>query len=125
MGVIPLKIQGKMLAVGSTSHHRMQGTKRLLEQLMRHRGLRSVRNSYETHEATFLRVKIRKMYGINYPKSKPHFFSSDKRGKNGVLRGYYKDKGPRNICWALCLVREHFAIRGQTNGNEYVRLRTP
>jgi len=87
VGVILLKIQGKMLAVGSTSHYRMHGTKRLLEQLMRHRGLRSVKNSYETHEATFLRVKIRKMYGINYPKSKPHFFSSDKRGKKWSFEG--------------------------------------
>jgi len=74
VGVIPLKIRGEMPAVGSTSHRKMQGTKCLLGHLMRHRGLRSVRNNYGTREATFSRVEIKETYGINYPKSKPHFF---------------------------------------------------
>ena len=110
MGVIPLKIQGEMPAVGSASHRRMQGTERRLEQLMRHRGLRSIKNSYGTHEATFSRVKIREKHGINYPKSKPHFFSSDRREKTEVLRGYCRDRGPKNIGWALGLVQGHFAV---------------
>ena len=110
MGVISLKIQGEMLAIGSTSHHKMQGTKRRLEHLMRHRGLRSVRNTYGTRKATFSHVEIREKRGISYPKSKPHFFSLDRREKTGVLKGYYRDKGPKNICWALGLVQGHFAI---------------
>ena len=101
MGVIPLKIQGEMLAIGSTSHHKMQGTKRRLEHLMRHRGLRSVRNSYGTHKATFSSVEIKETYGINYPKSKPRFFSLDRREKTEVLRGYCRVKGSKNACWAL------------------------
>ena len=104
MGVIPLKIQGEMPAVGSTSHHRMHGIERCLEQLMRHRGLRSVRNTYGTRKATFSHVEIREKRGISYPKSKPHFFSLDRREKTGVLRGYCRDKGPKNIYWALGLV---------------------
>ena len=59
MGVIPLKIQGEMLAIGSTSHRRMHGIERCLEQLVRHRGLRSVKNSYRTRKVTFSRVEIR------------------------------------------------------------------
>ena len=98
MGVISLKIRGEMLAVGFTSHRKMQGTKCCLEHLMRHHGLRSVRNSYRTRETTFSHVEIKETYGIKYPKSKPHIFSSDKRGKTGVFRGYYGDKGPKNIC---------------------------
>ena len=98
MGVISLKIRGEMLAVGFTSHRKMQGTKCCLEHLMRHHGLRSVRNSYGTREATFSHVEIKETYGIKYPKSKPQIFSSDKRGKTGVFRGYYGDKGPKNIC---------------------------
>ena len=125
MGVIPLKIQREMPAIGSISHHKMQGTKHRLEHLMRHRGLRNVRNSYETRKATFSSVEIKETYVINYPKSKPHFFSSDKKEKTGVLRGYCRDEGPKNICWALGLVRGHFVVRRQINSNEDVRLRTP
>jgi len=82
----------------------MQGTKHRLEHLMRHRGLQSIRNSYRTCDVIFSRAEIKETYGINYPKSKPHFFSSDGRGKTGVLRGYCRDKGPKNICWTLGLV---------------------
>ena len=98
MGVIPLKFQGEAPAVGSTSHRRMQGIECRLEQLMRHRGLRSFRNSYGTCEATFSHMEIREKCGINYPNSKPHFFSSDGREKTGVLKGYCRAKGPKNIC---------------------------
>ena len=104
MGVIPLKIRGEMPVVGSTSHHKMQEIKRCLEYLMRHRGLRSVGNSYGTCEATFSSMEIKETYGINYPKSKLHFFSSDKKGKTEVLRSYCRDKGPKNKGWALGLV---------------------
>ena len=110
MGVIPLKIRGEMPTVGFTSHHKMQGTKRRLEHLMGHCRLRSVRNSYETRKATFSSVEIKETYVINYPKSKPHFFSSDKKEKTGVLRGYCRDEGPKNICWALGLVRGHIVV---------------
>ena len=104
MGVIPFKIREEMLAVGSTSHRKMQGTKCHLEHLMKHCGLRNVKNNYGTRKVTFSRVEIKETYGINYPKSKPHFFSSDKSEKIGVLRGYCRDEGPKNICWALGLV---------------------
>ena len=105
MGVIPLKIRGEMPAVGFTSHHKMQGTKRRLEHLMGHCRLRSVRNSYGTREAAFSRVEIKETYGINYPKSKSHFFSPrTRREKARVLRDYYRDKEPKNISWVLGLV---------------------
>jgi len=87
MGVIPLKIRGKMSAIGSTFHHKIQETKCRLEHLMRHRGLRSIRNTYGTREATFSRVKIKETYGINYPKSKPHFFLLGQEGKNRSFEG--------------------------------------
>ena len=65
-------------------------------------------------------------YGINYPKSKTPFFSPQiRRKKTGVLRGCCRDKGPKNICWALGLVQEEFVVQGQINSNEDVRLRTP
>ena len=73
MGVILLKIQEEMLTVGSTSHRKMQGTECYLEYLMRHRGLRSVRNSYGTCEAILSCVKIKETNGFNSPKSKSHF----------------------------------------------------
>ena len=38
---------------------------------------------------------------------------------------YGRDKVPKNICWALGLVRGYFAVREQINNNEYVRFRTP
>ena len=50
MGVISLKIRRKMSTVGSASHHWMRGTKRRLEQLMMHRGLQGVSNSYKEHQ---------------------------------------------------------------------------
>ena len=92
---------------------------------MRHHGLRSVRNSYRTCEATFSRVEIKKHMGLIIQNQKPHFFSSDRREKIGFLRGYCRDKGPKNICWALSLVQEQFVVQGQINSNEDVRLRTP
>jgi len=94
-----------MLVVGSTSHRRMQGTRHRLEHLMRCRGLRSVKNSYGTHEVTFSRMEIKETYGFTYPKSKPHFFSLDKREKTGVLRDYCRVDRSKNICWALGFVR--------------------
>ena len=104
MGVILLKIRGKMPAVGSTSHRKMQGTKRRLEHLMRHRGLRSFRNSYRTREVTFSRVEIKETYRINHPLSKSHFFSPRTRGEKleflGAIVGI---RGPRIYVgpWAL------------------------
>ena len=87
-----------MSTIGSASHHRMQGTECPLKQLIRHRGLRSVRNNYGARETTFSLIEIRENRGISYPKSKPHFFSLDRREKTRVLKGYYRDKGPKNIC---------------------------
>ena len=81
VGVIPLKIQGEMPAVGSTSYRKMQGTKCRLEHLMRHRGLQSVRNNYGTHEATFSRVEIKGTYGIYFSNVKTPLFSSNRRRK--------------------------------------------
>ena len=63
--------------------------------------------------------------GLIIQNQKPHFFSLDRREKIGVLRGYCRDKGPKNICWALGLVQEQFVVQGQINSNEDVRLRTP
>ena len=87
MGVILLKIQREMPALGSASHHRMRGIERCLEQLMRHRGLRNIRSSYGTRDATFSHVKIREKHGINYPKSKPHFFLLGQKGENQGFEG--------------------------------------
>ena len=56
MGVIPLKIQGEMSTVGSASHHWMRGTKRCLEQLMMHRLLRSVSDSYKARKTVLPHV---------------------------------------------------------------------
>ena len=103
MGVISLKIQGEMLAVESTSHRKMQGTKRYLEQLMRHRRLRSVKNSYGTREATFSRVEIKGTYGIYYSNIKTPFFSSDRRGKPEFLGAIVGIRVPKIYVgpWAL------------------------
>ena len=42
-----------------------------------------------------------------------------------TLIKYVGIKGPKNICWALGLVQGQFAVQGQINNNEYVRLKTP
>ena len=78
MGVIPLKFQGEMPAVGSTSHHRIRETERRLEHLMRYCGLQSIRNSYGTYETTLSHVEI---CGIYFPNIKTPLFSSDREGK--------------------------------------------
>ena len=85
MGVIPLKIRGEMPTVGFTSHHKMQGTKRRLEHLMRHHELRSIRNNYGTSEAMLSCVEIKETNGFNSPKSKPHF--SPRIGENHNFKG--------------------------------------
>ena len=69
--------------------------------------------------------KLREINGFNSPESKPHFFSSNKKGKTGVSRGYCRDEGPKIICWALGLGRGCWVVRGQINSNEDVRLRAP
>jgi len=77
-----------MLGIGSTSHHRMQGTKCRLEHLMRHHRLQSVRNSYGTSEAMLSRVETRETNGFNSPKSKPHFspwIGGENRNFEGLL----------------------------------------
>ena len=73
MRVISPKTQEETLAVGSTSHRRMQGTKRRLEHVMKHHELQIVRSSYRTSEARLSRVEIRETNGFNSSKSKPHF----------------------------------------------------
>ena len=81
MGVVPLKFQGEMPIVGSTSHHRIWGTERRLKHLMRYRGLRSIRSSYGTREMTLSRVEIRGTCGIYFSNIKTPFFSSNREGK--------------------------------------------
>ena len=56
VGVIPLKVQEEISTVGSTPHRWMRGTKRRLEQLMTHRGLRSINNNYEERKTVLPRV---------------------------------------------------------------------
>ena len=56
MGVIPLKIQGEISTVGSSSYRWMWGTKCHLEQLMMPRGVQSVSDNYEARKTTLLRV---------------------------------------------------------------------
>ena len=53
--------------------------------------------------------------------------SSFTSSNNDGLLGKSLDliEGPKNICWALGLVRGRFVVRGQINSNEDVRLRTP
>ena len=106
MGVIPLKIRGEIPAVGFTSHRKMQGTKRRLEHLMGHHGLRSIKNSYKTREPAFSRVEIKETYGINYPKSKSLFFFSllGQEGKKSEFLGAIVEiRSPRIYVgsWAL------------------------
>ena len=45
-----------MSTIGFDPHHWMRGTKRRLEQLMTHRGLQGVNNSYEKHLTMLPRV---------------------------------------------------------------------
>ena len=33
------------------------------------------------------------------------------------------DKGPKNICWALSLVRGRLVVQGQINSNEDMKLK--
>ena len=73
MGVILLKILGKMLAAGFASHRRIRGTGRCLEHLMRHCELRSVRNSYGTCEKTLSRVETKEHVEFIFQISKPTF----------------------------------------------------
>jgi len=54
--VILLKIRRKMSTVRSAPHHWMWETKRHLEQLMTHRELRGVSNSYEGHQTVLPHV---------------------------------------------------------------------
>ena len=70
-------------------------------------------------------MEIKETYGFNYPESKPHFFSSDKREKTEVLRGYCRVDGSKNICWAFNLVRGRLVVLGQIDSNEDVKLRAP
>ena len=43
----------------------------------------------------FHMCKSKKEMVLTLKKSKSHFFSSDKREKTKVLRGYCRDKGPK------------------------------
>ena len=55
---------------------------------MRHRELRSVRNSYGASEAMLSCVEIRETNGFNSPKSKPHFsprIGGENRNFEGLL----------------------------------------
>ena len=73
VGVILLKILGKMLAVGFASHRRIWGIGCRLEHLMRHCELRSVRNSYGTCEKTLSRVETKEHVEFIFQISKPTF----------------------------------------------------
>ena len=81
MGVTPLKFQGEMPAVGSTSHHRIRVIELCLKDLMRLRGLRSVNNSYGTRETTLSLVEIKRTCEIYFSNIKTPFFSLDRKGK--------------------------------------------
>ena len=54
-----------MSTVGSVPHRLMRGIKCRLEQLMTHRGLQSVSNSYEVHETVLPHVSIKGVNGYN------------------------------------------------------------
>ena len=56
MGVISLKIQGKISTIGFAPHRWRWGTKRRLEQLMTPRGLQSVSENYGARKMALLRV---------------------------------------------------------------------
>ena len=81
MGVIPLKILVEMSAVGYTSHHRIWGTERCLEHLMRYRGLQNVMNNYGTRKKTILHIEIRGTCEICLFNIKTPLFSSDRKEK--------------------------------------------
>jgi len=81
VGVIPFKILREMSAVGSTSHSRIRGIECCLEHLIRYCGLRSIRNSYGTHETALLRAEIEGTCEICFFNIKTPLFSSDRKGK--------------------------------------------
>ena len=85
VGVMPLKFQAEMSAVGSTSHHRIWRTECRLEHLMRYHECRSVRNSYGARKMTLSCVKIKGTWGIYFSNIKTPLFSSDRKGKPEFL----------------------------------------
>ena len=100
VGVILPKIQEEISTVGSTSHHWMRGTNCSLEQLMMHRGLRSVSSIYGICKIVISHMWTKEMNGFNSKKSKPHFFSSDRREKPEFL-GAIVEVRPQNCILGL------------------------
>ena len=100
-----------MPAVGSTSHRRIRGIKHRLEHLMRHHGLRSVKNNYKASEAMLSRVEIRETNGFNSPKSKPHF-SPRIGGENQNFEGLLLGQWARKYMLGLGLVQGVSVVRG-------------
>ena len=96
MGVTPLKFQGEMPAVGSTSHHRIRVIVLCLKDLMRLRGLRSVNNSYGTRETTLSLVEIKRTCEIYFSNIKTPFFSLDRKG-NRSFEGLLWGRKPKYI----------------------------
>ena len=121
MRVILPKIRGETPAIGSTSHRRMQGTKRRLEHLMRHSGFQSVRNNYETSEVILSRVESRETNGFHSPKLKPHF-SSQIGGKNRNFEGLLWGQRAQKYMLGLGLGRRGSMVQGQINSREDIRL---
>ena len=89
-GVTSPKFRGKMPAIEFSSHCRTWGTRRRMEHLIRHYGLRSARNDYRACEVTFSRRKNKDACGANNSRSKPHF-SPRIRGKNQNFEGLLWD----------------------------------
>ena len=138
MGILSLKILGKISSVRLAPHCWMRGISRRLEQLMTPHGLRGVSSNYETCKTTLPHMRIKESVGLISYKSKPYFFSSDEREKLdfwkaivgiraqshglgfGLVRGRWKDQGGTNSCW-----KSQFKVSLARNEYMVVREGTP
>ena len=64
MGILSLKILGKISSVRLAPHCWMRGTSRRLEQLMTPHGLRGVSSNYETRKTTLPHMRIKESVGL-------------------------------------------------------------
>ena len=59
-------------------------------------GLRNIKSNYGARKTVVSHVcESENQVKLICNKSKPHFFSSNEREKTGVLRGYCRDKSPK------------------------------
>ena len=86
VGVILLKTQGEILAIGLVPHCWIGGTTLRLKQLMMPHGLQSINSNHGTHKWHFYVCRSRDKIILMLEKSKP-YFSPWTRGKNRSFEG--------------------------------------